>query len=145
MRPFQLLFLALLFTGCGAEPAVFPVTGTVNVDGKPTDKVLVNFYPADSSPQHFGVRHAIGITDAQGKFKLICSGGLEGVAAGDYKVTFSRPVIRGRAALADANSKPEESGTVESMPKDYTQPESTPVSVKVGKGGGDFSLDVKTK
>jgi hypothetical protein len=139
------LCFAILLSGCGSEPPVVPVTGTVHVDGKPTEKVLVNFYPADSSPQHFGVRHAIGITDAQGKFKLICSGGLEGIAAGNYKVTFSRPVIRGRAALTDANAKPEESGTVESMPKNYTHPDTTPVSITIPKVGGDFVLEVKTK
>jgi len=129
--------------GCSSEPVIFPVSGTVTVNNKPTSKVLVNFYPADSSSHNFGTRHAIGISDADGKFKLICSGGLEGIEAGEYKVTFSRPMVRGQAALADANSKPEESGTVESMPKQYTQVETTPVSLKIPKGGGDFTLDVK--
>lgn len=141
---YHLVLAVAVISGCGGEPPVVPVTGVVRVDGKLLDKVLVNFYPADETAKHFGVRHAIGITDAQGRFKLICSGGVEGIAAGQYKVTFSRPVVRGQAALTDANSKPEQSGTVESMPKDYTQPQTTPVTVTIDKGGGELTLEVKS-
>jgi hypothetical protein len=141
LYPVPLLFIVA--SGCSGEPTIYPVTGTVTINGKPTGKVLVNVYPADGSAHNFGTRHAIGITDAQGKFKLICSGGMEGIEAGQYKVTFSRPMVRGQAALTDANSKPEDSGTVESIPKDYTQVETTPVYLKIPKGGGDFTLDVK--
>jgi len=135
----------VVIAGCSGQPTIVPVTGAVSIDGKPTDKVLVNFYPADGSAHNFGSRHGIGITDAQGKFKLICSGGLEGLEAGKYKVTFSRPVVRGRAALADANFKPEESGTVESIPKQYTQPETTPESVTLASYGGDLQFALNTQ
>jgi len=144
-RGWPLLVGAILAVtaGCSRAPVLVPVTGTVRIDGRPTGAVQVIFYPADGSADRFTTRHGLGITDADGNFRIVCSCG-DGIEAGQYKVAFSRPVVRGRPALTSLTNKPEGPGTVESIPEAYRKPETTPVSVTVPSGGGAFPLEVKT-
>ena len=76
--------LALL-VGCGSsgEPT-FPVSGKVTyADGKPVEGAAVSFVP-DS-----GSKPAVGITDADGMYKLTTTNKDDGAIAGDYKVTIA--------------------------------------------------------
>lgn len=149
MNPARFVLLALAvasISGCGRGAPVFcPVTGTVKIDGKPTGAVQVRFSPADASADNIATRIGLGITDAQGKFSLICAGGTDGIEAGDYKVTFSRPVEQGRPVMTSATMKPEGARTIESIPPIYLKPETTPVTATVPKGGKDFIFEVKAK
>ena len=80
--------LCLLVTGCG-EPGIgaIPVQGTVKVDGKPMEGVMVIFHP-DSE----GGRAAAGRTDANGVYKLTTEIAGDGALAGSYKISLSKHV-----------------------------------------------------
>src|SRR5437870_3347453 len=104
--------------GCNSDPKLVPVTGTVKLDGKPVEGVRVYFWPADPAAKSMSHRLALGFSDKQGKFALRSTYG-DGIATGDYKVTFARPLARGGKADTDPNHKPEESGAKESLPPEY--------------------------
>src|SRR5262249_30230417 len=145
-RPGWLILAMLVFVGgCSREPKLVAVTGTVKIDGKPADKVLVNFWPADGGAKNFTTRHAVGISDAQGRFALFCSGGAEGLEAGEYKVTLSRPVAGGKAVQTSATIKAEGVGTVESIPARYLKPADSPISASVSETNHDFVFEVSLK
>jgi hypothetical protein len=128
-----------------APPRMYQVTGTVTVNGKPADLVAVYFWPADmTSRRNFMFRNATGTTDGQGKFALKSGAGSEGIAAGDYKVTFSRPMVRGKAVSATAR-KSSTTGATESIPVQYCEPDQTPVTATVSDKHRDFTFDVPLK
>jgi hypothetical protein len=131
-------------TGCGGPPELVPVTGTVKLDGKPVGGVRVHFWPTDASSKTFVYQLALGITDTQGKFELHSSHGL-GIAAGNYKVTFSRPLAAGGKTVNDPNRKPEEAGARESLPPHYTDQDKTQETATVSKESNDFVFNLKSK
>jgi hypothetical protein len=89
-------------TGCGdGKIKRFPVTCTVNVDGKPAAGAMVIFCPVDGPPELMRQRPA-GITDASGKFQLTTLGTNDGVPAGKYKVLVQWP--SGNPEQADSSS-----------------------------------------
>jgi hypothetical protein len=81
--------IAMLVSLCGCQhapplsgPPVFPVTGTILVDGKPTAGVTVRFVavePAGGSPPAF-------ITGSDGRFTSAAPGSDAGVSAGTYRL-----------------------------------------------------------
>lgn len=86
---FSILFLSL--TGCGDGFSVVPYSGQVTTaDGKPLDKIFVEFYPTGGGPK------SIGETDSEGKFALKTVDGEEGAVVGEHKVT-----LRDTAVLGD--------------------------------------------
>jgi 5-hydroxyisourate hydrolase-like protein (transthyretin family) len=72
------------------EPT-FPVSGVVQIDGKPTAAVHVFLFPADSAPMGFDPRlgspHS-ATTDADGKFKITTYNTGDGAPAGSYVLGF---------------------------------------------------------
>ncbi len=64
VRVCLLLGIVVLVCGCGSGPKLVPVSGTVNLDGKPLSDATVNFLFTDYP------RPAVGRTDASGKFAL---------------------------------------------------------------------------
>jgi len=88
-----LLLVALATSGCDRAPddglTKFPVSGTVLVNGQPTEDVVVRFYHNDRTVQGNAARPA-GITDSDGKFKLSTNGLNDGAVAGNYQVTFMK-------------------------------------------------------
>jgi hypothetical protein len=80
--------------GCGSgagKVVVVPVSGSVKYKGQPVDGALVSF-ATTASP-----RTAVGMTDAQGNFKLTTMNTDDGAVAGEHVVTISK------AAKADGN------------------------------------------
>jgi len=128
-----------------APPRMYQVTGLVTVNGKPADLVAVYFWPADmTTRRNFMFRNATGTTDGQGRFALKSGAGSDGIAAGEYKVTFSRPMIRGKAVTA-ITRKSSATGAVESIPVQYCEPDQTPVTATVSNKQQDFTFDVPVK
>jgi hypothetical protein len=128
-----------------APPRMHQVTGVVTINGKPTEKVAVYFWPTDMKARNYSMyRNAVGITDAQGRFMLKSGAGSEGIAAGDYKVTFSRPTVRGKPVTAETK-KSARTGAVESIPVQYCEPDQTPVTATVSDKQRDFTFDVPAK
>ncbi len=78
-------FLAVLLiavAGCGGEK-LYPVTGTVTVDGKPAEGLQVIF-AADE-----GGLTGTGLTDAAGKYSIVTMKG-KGLPAGTYRVSIAK-------------------------------------------------------
>jgi hypothetical protein len=87
---------------------------------------------------------AIGFSDKEGKYSLRCTNG-DGIAAGDYKVTFARPMTRAGKASDKPNQKPEEVGAVESLPKDLTDQNLTKHRAAVSETSHHFVFDLSSK
>lgn len=90
----SLLYLSLVCgTGCGHRdrgnlPDVYPVTGTVTMDGKPVADAVLSFQLMD------GTRGAIGQTDSQGRYTLTTFHSEDGAVPGEYRISvmkFSTP------------------------------------------------------
>ena len=81
------LSLCVLVPGCG-QPSIgaIPVKGTVLVDGKPMEGVMVIFHPDQ------GERAASGRTNANGEFKLTTELSNDGALPGSYKISVSKHV-----------------------------------------------------
>jgi|SRR5438105_1035170 len=126
-------------------PQVYSVTGTVTIDGKPGDMVKVEFWPKDmSSNKNFMFRYGIGMSDSSGRFVLKSGAGTDGIAAGDYKVTFSRLAVRGKPVTADKRKLVRE-GATESIPANYTDMDQTTITAQVSSKQRDFAFEINTK
>lgn len=79
---------ALTMTSCGRSgPELFPVSGTVTVNGRPAALVRVQFRHADQTlPGNF--KSPVGMTDEAGTFHISTNGDRDGAVPGDYTVTF---------------------------------------------------------
>ncbi len=71
--------------GCGSGKDVYPVRGTVLVDGRPAERVVVTFHPASGGPR------SMATTAADGSFLVSTHGPNNGVAPGEYAVTIVWP------------------------------------------------------
>jgi hypothetical protein len=123
---------AFCFVGCGdGKVRRYPVNGVVSIDGKPTQGVMVLFFPQGGSEEFQRIR-PMGITVADGKFALNTFGNNDGVPAGQYKVLFTWP----------AQSKgPSRDGTIQMGPDQFkgkhNNPETAP-TVEVKSGTNDL-------
>jgi hypothetical protein len=133
----------LLGISCGCEkyegPPLYPVSGTVTLDGKPLANAGVMFLPRESTLGNA----CLGITDASGKYVLKAErGGGEGCQEGTFAVTISKmkdpPPGAGEVAAA-------ETGTEETLPAKYWDSAQTILNAKVPSGGAtiDFKLESK--
>ncbi len=148
MRTFvQIGLLATLaaVAGCDRQPTLVQVGGLVTYDGKPAEGVRVYFWPqTPSAAKSYASRFAIGFSDKAGRYVLKCTNG-EGIEAGDYKVTFARPVTRGGKPDTDMSRKPEETGAKESLSSEYTDINKTKFTATVSDASREFTFDLKSK
>ena len=94
-----LVFISL-FTGCRREPPppIIPAEGVVLFKGKPLNKVQVRFIPQID----YGAEYiAVGVTDPNGRFKLMCNGE-PGACAGKNLVLVAEDDIPKRLQGEDA-------------------------------------------
>lgn len=100
-RWLTLLLLLPLFvcSGCFGEfgtwsenrqVRLYPVSGTVTLDGEPVEGAQVIFQPEDAAQQAL---MAIAETDASGRFKLATVQADEGAVAGPHRVRISKTVV----------------------------------------------------
>lgn len=133
-----LIVLALFASGCGGsnDPKplpLFPVTGTVTLDGKPLADANITFIPVGGT---FG-SGSFARSGADGKYELQSPGAEKkpGAPEGEYKVIVSREVLpNGTVAprdLADSAS----AGARESLPPRYSDFTQTTLSGKVTPPG----------
>jgi hypothetical protein len=78
----------LTLVGCGdGRIALYPVTGTVMVDGQPAEEAQVIFCPIEGEASEELARlRPMGRTDASGKYQLFTFDFNDGAPAGNYKV-----------------------------------------------------------
>jgi hypothetical protein len=130
--------------GCGGQVKLVPVTGVVKLDGKPVDGVRVYFWPKDQSAKTFVNQFAIGFSDKAGKFSLRGTNG-DGIEAGEYRVTFARPMTGVGKATAKPNQKGEEVGAKETLPPDLTELSRTKHTASVSEASHDFTFDLTSQ
>jgi hypothetical protein len=80
--------------GCGSDDGrltVYPVTGAVNVGGKPAPGAKVFLNPVDETRRGPGMPMPTGTVGPDGKFKLNSYAEGDGAPAGDYHVAIVWP------------------------------------------------------
>jgi hypothetical protein len=91
MRSLALGLAMLLGTnGCGVPDVTrYPISGTVLVDGKPAERVLVQLTSTTKGNGKNNDAYPSGYTDASGKFVIGKEQGSLGAVEGEYVVTFT--------------------------------------------------------
>lgn len=146
---FLVAVATVIAAGCGGKaPPIYPITGKVMLGGKPHNRLLMYFRPADGKVTEFTI--AVGETDKDGNLQVRSSSG-EGLAAGEYKVTFSAPVSKAGESFGASDKPDEQKGAVviERVPPPYddkTSQDTTPVRFTVKAGEPNvFEFDVPVK
>lgn len=136
-----LLVACLLGTaglGCGSGdsgPALFPVSGTITVDGAPLAGAGISFRPDVGKGNKFAEFIPSGTADDQGEYELVTAA-RKGAPPGWYKVVVfapSPPMARGEAPQV---------GPPPFNPK-YSDPDQTDLSIEVTRESAPDSYDLK--
>ena len=123
-------FAVVGLTGCGGGSNLPQVSGTVTLAGAPLPGARVIFFPKGN---HGTICTAEA--DTSGKY-VIATGGIDGIAEGDYIVTVSPPAAAGPPGTAPA------AGPM--VPEKYRRKETSDVFIKVGAAGDPkFDIDLK--
>jgi hypothetical protein len=126
--------------GCSSgQPTLYPVSGTVTVDGKPAARVLVLFYLVDDPSPY--PTPASALTDETGAFALTTAKQSDGTTAGDYAVVcYWYNVVR-----FDAEGEPTYSGP-DKLAGRYAKPKTTPLRVTIHPGANEpIALKLTTR
>ena len=136
-------FVVCSLFGCSSEPSRYAATGTVSMDGAPASLVIVSFHSVSGDAKASGS----GKTDEAGKFTVGEAGKNSGFQAGEYKVTFSQTLVKGKPTLAGSGGKAEEKTATEkeAVADDYRSIEKTPVTARIGSGSNYFKFEIKSK
>ena len=116
--------------GCGPEPDVGQISGTVSFEGKPVAKGSISFVPANGQGPSGG-SEVIG-----GKYK--CD-----AALGSCKVEIRSPKVVGKRKLYDTPDSPEQEVYEEVLPQKYN--EATELTIEIKKGSNEKNWDLKLK
>ena len=124
------LLLAAAVGGCGERPRpLYPVRGTVTMDGRPAADVLVRFHPlGDPSPYPMPSQ---ALTAADGTFTLSTNRTADGAYAGEYAVTFLWYDVRVDSQGENVFSGPDKLGGR------YRDPAASAFKVTVRPGEGE--------
>jgi len=122
--------LVLLMAGCGHKgPKLYPVKGSVFINGEPAKDVNIMFTPV-APPEDGGTPLSpAAATEEDGSFRLMSFEPDDGAPAGEYQVTISFPMSRfnknlnGIDRLKGKYSNPKTSGLTATVePKSNTLP-----------------------
>jgi hypothetical protein len=146
----SLFLLVGTIFGCGGDPAVVPVTGTVTFQGKPLAGADVAFLPVEGGRRPI----AVAVTDTEGKFALRTNFGevsRDGAVQGEHRVTISKFVPPGGmsedayAALIKKDETTRASGPynpeatlaprIQILPPDFSDGTKTKLKATVGASG----------
>jgi len=139
----------VFFAGCksGEEsnglPKLKPVSGTITLNGKPLEGVVISFLPTAE-----GGTMTVGQSREEGKYKLSYLGML-GCAPGQYQVMLSyKTTPEGKLVTLEMQSAlvmpKEATQAVERMPKDYG-PGNKTLTANVPPEGGEINFDIKSE
>ena len=127
-------------TGCPeGGPKVYPVSGTVKINGEPAKDVTINFSPIDTT----GVMAGGPVTN--GSYELFSgSEGKKGAAAGKYKVylTVNAASAQSPEAMAE-KMKGGTGGTAASastFPEEFGSAQTTKLEKEVTKGSNKIDI-----
>ena len=102
-RYLMTVWFATILAGCnkGSSVVTYPVTGTVNYDGKPLEGATVAYMCEDASGPC-----ATAVTDSNGRFSLSTYVGptqiLRGAVPGDYQVTIVKQTREAQATTTES-------------------------------------------
>ncbi len=125
--PVLLLFLSLAATGCREsrnEKQVFPLKGTVLVDGAAVEGIQITLHDKaglDKAMPTFPQ----GVTDAQGNVVISTYAENDGAPQGEYAVTYVWKEFNVLSRSYSGNDK---------LNKKYSEPATTPFKVTIGPG-----------
>ena len=120
----------LCFTGCGPESNTAYISGTVSIDGKPTDKGSISFIPVN------GQGPTAGAEIKDGKFN-------SQAALGECKVEVRVPKVVGKKKLYDTPDSPIQDVMEEVLPSKFNEASELRIDIKKGTNTKDW--DLKTK
>lgn len=149
---FLLTGMLLQATGCGdGRPPLVATSGVVTLDGDPVASATVTLMPRG------GGRPATGTTDQEGRFTLSTFAPGDGAVAGAYdavvtKLEVAKPAGRRSSAPADDGLEPDTMGAMPSeedyrslLPKRYSNPATSGLTVEVTAGGAPLELSLTSK
>lgn len=125
-----LLLLLTLSTGCGSAEAenlreVYPVTGKVFYKGEPIPDGMVSLTPVTSTNDEKPFYAPRGTVDENGMFNISTYSTGDGAPPGEYKVSFTW------VGSLKGVSEDEEDKLPEKLPRKYTNPETSGITVTV--------------
>jgi hypothetical protein len=130
-RSLALLAPCLLLAGCSGDAQTGTVSGMVKVDGQPLAEGTISFNPVDGNSPTSGGNIING------------SYSVSNVPAVAQKVIISAPKVTGsRPAYPNDPNSPQIKTTAETLPKKYSDPLQTELTldVKAGNNAQDYSL-----
>ena len=113
---------------------VYPVTGVVQLDGKPIGGALLSFIPQDREVPD--TVRPTATSNWDGTFEVGTYSTGDGAPAGAYKVV----VLRFPAVGSPQNPSPGPND----LPPKYARPDTTDLSVQVKDAATELSLDLKS-
>jgi len=139
-RQINLIALAALLAisaGCGESPkgrtGLFPVTGTVTIDGKPLTTGMISFM-ADNAREAF-----TSPIDGTGKYKLGASATDAGALPGEYKVLI---IATEAPKMSTDPANPSQPKSL--IPEKYTKKETSGLTATVKSEPNTINFDLKS-
>lgn len=120
----------LLAWGCRPSTPFAPVSGQVQLDGKPLESAYIVFQPTEGKPEDI----SIGNTDTDGRYTLKTLDGRPGAMVGKHQISIT---TIGPDAMDDERSALPK----DRVPKRYRE---TPLTLEVsadGNAAADFDLE----
>jgi hypothetical protein len=112
--------------GCDSGPTLVPISGQVNIDGKPLEQGVVMVWVKDYRP-------SCGAIGKDGRFELMTHSPGDGCVKGDHGVTVTSEVgLKGDA-------------TQHFIPERYRNPQASGLSVTVSEPKDDWVIDLTWK
>ena len=146
---FLMVFPFILGCPGNKGPKVYPVSGTITMDGQPLPGAKVVFMPTNPGGPALS---ATGQTDESGKFTVQTSSGTAagGTTEGEYKVTVrkTRDEWDGHSYLPNPGGEPiKDSKAVDDLPPIYGKVAETPFSATVTKDKTKnvYTFDLQSK
>lgn len=133
MNKMMLLIVTLVCVGCGQsdtlpyEKPVFPVSGEVTYQGKPIEDASVRLHPVSAAKGEMVVIPR-GTADPIGRFELTTYRKGDGAPPGEYQVSVSW------VGQLDGVDEDDEDSLKERLPRKYTRPETSGITVTVKEG-----------
>ena len=131
------MLTAFFVLGCSGGPAINEVEGVVTSNGKPLEKIQVNFYPNIDGPS------SSALTDSSGKFVLKTTDSRSGAVVASHKVTLN-DVSMFETIGRENEGKDVMKGRKLKVPVIYSDVKTTPVEQEV-KSGAKNSLNIEVK
>jgi hypothetical protein len=131
----------LSLVGCGGDGKIarYPVTGTVLVDSKPAEGVMLIFCPVDGLPE-FTRERPFATTDSAGRFELRTFQPGDGAPAGKYTV-MARLLVAGSQRAPDERG----GGAADHLKGRYFDPTRSGLTAEVTSGTNDLKFELSTK